>query len=168
MDEYVHEDLRSRAPKPSRALLFAAAAVTALVACSGSQVGQSPAPQQAAQAPAQQAPSRFMGGNPSVEDLGDIRTQRLRFPAGSRSNWHTHAGGGQLLMLEEGRGLTQVRGQPVYEMRPFEPWYTPEGVEHWHGAAPDEAALQLTIYGGTVNWLEPVEDAVYRAPSRRR
>ena len=45
---------------------------------------------------------------------------------------------------------------------------TPEGVEHWHGAHPDEAALQLTIYGGTVNWLEPVEDAVYRAPSRRR
>jgi quercetin dioxygenase-like cupin family protein len=116
---------------------------------------------------AQQAPSRFMGGNPSTVDIGDVRTQRLRFPAGSRSNWHTHTSG-QLLMLEEGRGLTQVRGQPIYEMRPFEPWYTAAGVEHWHGAHPDEAALQLTIYGGTVNWLEPVEDAAYRAPSRRR
>jgi quercetin dioxygenase-like cupin family protein len=71
-------------------------------------------------------------------------------------------------MLLEGRGLTQVRGEPVYEMRPNEPWYTAEGVEHWHGAHPDEASLQLTIYGGTVNWLEPVEDAVYRAQSRRR
>jgi quercetin dioxygenase-like cupin family protein len=117
---------------------------------------------------AQQAPSRFMGGNPSQDSIGDVRTQRLRFPAGSRSNWHTHANSGQLLMLEAGRGLTQVRGQPVYEMRPFEPWYTAEGVEHWHGAHPDEEARQLTIYGGTVNWLEPVEDAVYRAPSRRR
>jgi quercetin dioxygenase-like cupin family protein len=109
-----------------------------------------------------------MGGSPSQDSIGDVRTQRLRFPAGVRSNWHTHDGGGQLLMLEGGRGLTQVRGQPVYEMRPFEPWYTAEGIEHWHGAHPQEEARQLTIYGGTVNWLEPVEDAAYRAPSRRR
>jgi len=139
-----------------------AAAIAAFVVASGR-----PQPMAAQSAP-QQAPSRFMGGNPTVEEIGDIRTQLLRFPAGSRSNWHSHVGGGQLLMLQEGRALTQVRGQPVYEMRPNEPWYTPEGVEHWHGARPDEAALQLTIYGGTVNWLEPVEDAAYRAPSRRR
>jgi quercetin dioxygenase-like cupin family protein len=113
-----------------------------------------------------QQQSNFMGGNPSQVDLGDVRTMRLRFPAGSRSNWHTHTAG-QLLMLEEGRGLTQVRGQPMYEMRPFEPWYTAAGVEHWHGAHPDEASLQLTIYGGTVNWLEPVMDDVYRARSQR-
>jgi hypothetical protein len=147
--------------KPTRTILFVATAVTALVGV----VVVSGRPESMA---AQQAPSRFMGGNPSGEDIGDTRTQRLRFPAGSRSNWHSHVGGGQLLMLEEGRGLTQVRGEPVYEMRPYEPWYTAEGVEHWHGAHPDEAALQLTIYGGTVNWLEPVEDAVYRTPSRRR
>ena len=116
---------------------------------------------------AQQQQSRFMGGNPSVEDIGDTRTQRLRFPAGSRSNWHSHTSY-QLLMLEEGRGLTQVRGQPVYEMRPNEPWHTAAGVEHWHGAHPDEASLQLTVYGGTVNWLEPVTDEVYRARAQRR
>ncbi|HET9948261.1 MAG TPA: cupin domain-containing protein [Longimicrobiales bacterium] len=110
--------------------------------------------------------SRFMGGNPSVEELGDLRTMRLRFPAGSRSNWHTHTDG-QLLMIEEGRGLTQVRGQPVYEMHPGEPWWTPAGVEHWHGAAADEASLQLTIYAGSVNWLEPVTDEQYRQPARR-
>ena len=151
-----------RSPTESaRAIVVAATTLAALVGI----VVISGRPESMA---AQQAPSRFMGGNPSQEDIGDTRTQRLRFPAGSRSNWHTHAGGGQLLMLEEGRGLTQVRGEPVYEMRPFEPWYTAEGVEHWHGAHPDEAALQLTIYGGTVNWLEPVEDAVYRATSRRR
>jgi quercetin dioxygenase-like cupin family protein len=114
-----------------------------------------------------QQQSNFMGGNPSQADLGDVRTMRLRFPAGSRSNWHTHTSF-QLLMIEEGRGLTQVRGQPLYEMRPGEPWHTAAGVEHWHGAHPDEAALQLTIYGGTVNWLDPVMDDVYRARSQRR
>jgi len=149
----------------SRLTLVGAAVAAALVGVFALYGG--PEPMEAQPAP-QQAPSRFMGGNPSQDSIRDTRTQRLRFPAGSRSNWHTHVGGGQLLMLEAGRGLTQVRGQPVYEMRPFEPWYTAEGVEHWHGAHPDEEALQLTIYGGTVNWLEPVEDAAYRAPSRRR
>jgi quercetin dioxygenase-like cupin family protein len=122
--------------------------------------------------------SLFMGGNPTslaatvLPDSqgvvgGDIRVSRLRFPAGSRSNWHTHTQG-QLLMLEAGKGLTQVRGQPIQEMRPGEPWYTAAGVEHWHGAAPDEAAVQLTIYGGDVNWLEPVTDDQYKQPARRR
>jgi quercetin dioxygenase-like cupin family protein len=118
----------------------------------------------------QQQQSNFMGGNPEV--LGDlasieVRTSRLRFPAGVRSNWHSHVGGGQLLMLEAGRGLHQVRGGPLHEMRPNEPWYTAEGVEHWHGAHPDEAAVQWTIYGGTVSWLEPVTDQVYRARASR-
>jgi quercetin dioxygenase-like cupin family protein len=147
--------------KPTRAILFGVAAIVALVAV----LALTGRPESME---AQQAPSRFMGGNPTQDSLRDTRLQRLRFPAGSRSNWHSHVNSGQLLMLESGRGLTQVRGEPIYEMRPFEPWYTPAGVEHWHGAAPDQEAVQLTIYGGTLNWLEPVEDAVYRAPARRR
>ena len=114
--------------------------------------------------------SNFMGGSPEI--LGDlasveVRTMRLRFPAGVRSNWHAHVGGGQLLMVESGRGLHQVRGGPLHEMRPNEPWYTPEGVEHWHGAHPDEAAVQWTIYGGDVNWLGPVTDEQYRMRAQR-
>jgi quercetin dioxygenase-like cupin family protein len=114
--------------------------------------------------------SNFMGGSPEI--LGDlasveVRTMRLRFPAGVRSNWHAHVGGGQLLMVESGRGLHQVRGGPLHEMRPNEPWYTPEGVEHWHGAHPDEAAVQWTIYGGDVNWLDPVTDEQYRMRAQR-
>lgn len=111
--------------------------------------------------------SNFMGGNPSVEDSEDIRTLRLRFPAGVRSNWHTHTDG-QLLMIESGRGLTQVRGEPIYEMHPGEPWWTDADVEHWHGAHPDEASMQLTIYSGSVDWLEPVSDEQYMARAMRR
>ena len=110
--------------------------------------------------------SRFMGGNPSVVDSEDVRTLRLLFPAGSRSNWHTHTDG-QLLMIEEGRGRTQVRGQALEVMQPGEPWWTDAGVEHWHGAGLEEDALQMTIYSGTVNWMEPVSDDVYRAAPRR-
>lgn len=110
--------------------------------------------------------SNFMGGAPSVEDSDDVSTLRLLFPAGVRSNWHSHSWG-QLLMIEEGKGLTQDRGGPVIEMGPGEPWFTPAGVEHWHGAAPDEDAHQLTIYSGDVNWLEGVSDSQYLAPAKR-
>ena len=110
--------------------------------------------------------SNFMGGAPRVENSDAISTLRLVFPAGVRSNWHSHSWG-QLLMIESGRGLTQDRGGPLLEMHPGEPWWTPAGREHWHGAHPDEDVLQLTIYEGDVEWLEPVSDAVYRAQARR-
>ena len=53
------------------------------------------------------------------------------------------------------------------EMHPGQPWWTAAEVEHWHGAAPDEDVLQLTIYSGSVNWMEPVSDEVYKAPPGR-
>ena len=112
------------------------------------------------------AQSYFMGGSPTREDAEDVSTLRLLFPAGSRSNWHTHSWG-QLLMVEEGSGRTQVRGGPVLETLPGEPWFTAAGVEHWHGAAPDEDALQMTIYEGSVEWLEPVSDEAYQVRPQR-
>lgn len=115
---------------------------------------------------AQQQQSNFVGGNPTSLDAAAVRTLRLRFPAGSRSNWHTHTHG-QLLMVEQGRSLTQVRGGPLLAKGPGEPWWTAAGIEHWHGAAPDTDVVQLTIYEGTVNWLEPVTDAVYKANPQR-
>ena len=110
--------------------------------------------------------SNFVGGNPTQLDAKAIRTLRLKFPAGSRSNWHSHSAG-QLLMVEEGKGRTQVRSGPLLEMGPGQPWYTKAGVEHWHGAAPDQDVQQLTIYEGEVKWLEPVTDAIYQAPPRK-
>jgi len=110
--------------------------------------------------------SNFVGGTPAQLDAKAIRTLRLKFPAGSRSNWHSHSHG-QLLMIEEGRGRTQERGGPLLEMTPGMPWHTKAGVEHWHGAAPDQDVVQLTIYEGEVKWLEPVTDAVYKASPRK-
>ena len=107
-----------------------------------------------------QQATTFTGGTPSAVDATAIRTTRLKFPKGSRSYWHTHTNG-QLLMIEEGEGRTQVRGQTVQAMKPGQPWWTAAGVEHWHGASPDQDALQLTIYEGTVKWLEAVTDTQY-------
>ena len=64
-------------------------------------------------------------------------------------------------MIEEGIGLHQIRGRTIEEFYPGEPYWTPADVEHWHGAHPDQDALQLTIYEGEVEWLDPVTDAQY-------
>jgi 4-carboxymuconolactone decarboxylase len=110
--------------------------------------------------------SNFMGGSPTRVASDKINTMRLKFPKGSRSNWHSHTWG-QLLMVEEGRGVTQERGGSIRSVGPGQPWFTKAGIEHWHGAAPETDMLQLTIYEGDVKWLEPVTDEAYRAAPRQ-
>ncbi len=106
--------------------------------------------------------SHFVGGAPMRADVSDVRAMRLRFEPGARSNWHEH-GGFQVIMAEEGRGFTQVRGEPVKEMLPGVPHYVGPRVEHWHGAAPDEPMVQLAVMGGEgpTHWLEPVSQKSY-------
>ncbi len=110
-----------------------------------------------------QQTSNFTGGAPARLEVEGVNTSRLRFAAGSRSNWHSHAQG-QLLMVQEGRARTQERGKPAREVLPGQPWWTAANIEHWHGAAPDQDYVQLTISLGEVKWLEPVGDKEYRAP----
>ena len=107
-----------------------------------------------------QSQSNFVGGEPTRSQTSNVRTSELRFEAGSRSNWHSH-GNFQVIMAEEGRGRTQVRGEPLQEMLPGVPFFAPRGVVHWHGAAPDSHMVQLTISSGETSWLGPVSDEDY-------
>ncbi len=113
------------------------------------------------QFPTAAAQTNFVGGPPSRLDVEDIRTIRLRFEPGSRSNWHSHSNW-QIIAAEEGRGRTQVRGEALQEMLPGEPpVFAGPGVVHWHGAAPDEHVVQLTFVSGQANWHGPVSDDDY-------
>ena len=105
--------------------------------------------------------SNIHGGSPEISLTPDMSNNRILFPAGVRSSWHTHSWG-QLLMIEEGIGLHQIRGRAIEEFQVGEPYWTPADVEHWHGAHPDVDALQLTIYEGEVVWLDPVTDSQYQ------
>ncbi len=110
--------------------------------------------------------SNFTGGEPSRPDSADMRALRLRFPAGVRSNWHSHAGW-QILAAEEGRGRTQERGGEIIEMVPGgRPVFAPGGTVHWHGASPDGYVVQLTVLGGgdggPTSWFGPVSEEDYR------
>jgi quercetin dioxygenase-like cupin family protein len=121
-----------------------------------------PEPQQ--QKPAQDDP-RFTGVSTNLEPTGLVVFRR-RFEAGARSAWHSHAEG-QLLFVEKGRARVQKRGQPLREMAPGESDYTPPGVEHWHGAAPQEPFVQVAVgFGEGITWLEKTTDAEYNGTKR--
>ncbi len=110
--------------------------------------------------------SNFVGGEPSRPDSSDMRAIRLRFEAGVRSNWHSHAGW-QILAAEEGRGRTQARDGEIIELVPgARPVFAPGGLVHWHGASPDEHVVQLTVLGGgdggPTSWFGPVTEEEYR------
>ncbi len=96
-------------------------------------------------------------------DAKDITGGRRRFDAGARTAWHSHDRG-QLIYAEQGRMRTGRRGQPIKEYDQGGTEYTPPDVEHWHGATPGEALVQVNIqFGGTTKWLKPITDAEYNA-----
>ena len=70
--------------------------------------------------------------------------------------------------VQEGRARVQRRGEPMKELKAGEIDYAPPGVEHWHGAAPNEPLVQLGVvpFGGGIKFLEPVTDAQYNGQSR--
>ena len=77
--------------------------------------------------------------------------------AGMRSYWHCHAGG-QVMMIDQGVGRIQVRGEKMRIMHKGDTHYAAPGVEHWHGAAPDQSAhfFQVSIGVTTTLWMEEV------------
>lgn len=90
-----------------------------------------------------------------------VQAARVRFAPGARTAWHTHPLG-QLLVIESGVGRVQAWGEPVQEVREGDVIWTPPGVKHWHGAAPDQPmthlAIQEALDGRAVEWMEHVEE----------
>jgi quercetin dioxygenase-like cupin family protein len=88
----------------------------------------------------------------------------VTFSPGARTAWHTHPLG-QMLVVTAGVGRVQRWGSPVEEIRAGDVvWFEP-GERHWHGAAPDAAmthiAVQESLNGSPVNWLDHVADEHY-------
>ena len=97
-------------------------------------------------------PSRTSGGT-------------VTFQPGARSAWHTHPLG-QVLIVTDGEGWIEQRGGPVQVIRTGEVVWIPPGVKHWQGATPTTAmahiAVQESLNGVAVNWLEQVTNEQYR------
>ena len=95
-----------------------------------------------------------------------VRATSVTFEPGARTAWHIHPLG-QTLVVTYGCGWAQSWGGPVEEIRPGDVlWFAP-GEKHWHGATATTAmthiAIQETLDGKAVEWMEKVSDAQYHA-----
>lgn len=97
-----------------------------------------------------------------------IHMFNVTFEPGCRNNWHVHhasKGGGQVLIVTDGRGWYQEWGKEPELITPGTVVMIPEGVKHWHGAAADSwmshIAIEVPGEDCSNEWLEPVEDDAY-------
>lgn len=119
-----------------------------------------------AQQPANPASAaRFTGTSTAMEGK-ELSVARRRFEAGARSYWHSHERG-QLLFVEQGKMRTQKRGGAMKELGTNDTDYTGPNVAHWHGAVPDQAAIQVNVgFGGGATWMEEVTADDYNGKRR--
>ncbi|GFM77025.1 cupin [Pseudomonas cichorii] len=117
------------------------------------------------------APTNFVG-NARIDPLfaaqapSKVSAGYVTFQPGARSNWHTHPLG-QVLVVTMGTGWVQQEGADKQVIKPGDVIWTPPGVKHWHGATSTTGvthmAIQETLDGKGVEWLEPVTEAQYGA-----
>jgi quercetin dioxygenase-like cupin family protein len=93
------------------------------------------------------------------------------FEPGARSNWHIHPAG-QILIITDGVGYYQEKGQSRRTLRKGDVIKCPPNVEHWHGASSDTGMQQLYILPktekGIVQWLQAVRDEEYTNAAKNR
>ena len=87
---------------------------------------------------------------------------------GSYLNWHRHPAGQQLIVTE-GEGYYQQRGQAPLLMRKGDVIKCKPGVEHWHGATPERGVTYLAISGNQrTRWGEELTAKAYAAVAAAR
>jgi 4-carboxymuconolactone decarboxylase len=102
----------------------------------------------------------LLSENPPAHTSGG----RVTFEAGARTAWHSHPRG-QTLIVTAGTGWVQQWDGPAEEMRQGDVVWIPPGVKHWHGATTSASmthiAIQESLNGKTVEWMEKVSDEQY-------
>jgi quercetin dioxygenase-like cupin family protein len=121
--------------------------------------------------PSGKGPSEWFTGTVRVDPLFNapaparVAGASVTFEPGARTAWHTHPLG-QTLIVTAGHGRAQREGGPVEEIRPGDVVWFPPSEKHWHGASPTRAmthiAIQESLDGKVVDWLEKVSDEQYR------
>ncbi len=121
--------------------------------------------------PAAEGPADTFTGQVSVKPLFNPNAVRsfssaeVTFTPCARTAWHTHPAG-QTLIVTTGTGWIQQWGGQKLSIKPGDVIWTPPGVKHWHGATDtttmSHIAIQDSVDGKPVDWLEHVTDDQYR------
>jgi quercetin dioxygenase-like cupin family protein len=92
------------------------------------------------------------------------------FLPNTRLAWHNHPGG-QILIITDGVGYYQEKGQARRIVRVGDVIKCAPGVEHWHGAAVESRFTYVAIspaQKGPTVWAQAVTDAEYSSPASDR
>ena len=128
--------------------------------------------QRAGSQPSAKGPGEWFTGTVRIDPLfaaqapGRAAGNAVTFEPGARTAWHTHPLG-QTRIVTFGLGWVQREGGPVEEVRPGDVvWFEP-GERHWHGPSATTAmqhiAIQESLDGKAVEWMEHVSDEQYRS-----
>lgn len=99
-----------------------------------------------------------------ADSLNPTTVGNVTFEAGARTRWHVHPGG-QILLVMDGVGYYQEKGQTKKILRKGDVIKCPANVPHWHGASADTAFVQVAITNrhlGETIWLHEVTDNEYK------
>lgn len=101
----------------------------------------------------------------AADSLNPTAVGNVTFEPGARTKWHSHPAG-QILLVTNGVGYYQEKGQPKKILRRGDAMKCPPNIAHWHGASADTAFVQVAITGrekGETVWLEQVTDEEYNS-----
>ena len=116
--------------------------------------------------PTSKGPAEWFTGDVWIDrlvepnDHSQLNVGAVHFTPGAHTAWPSHDGG-QTLYVTEGKGLVQSRGEEIGELRPGDVHLTPNGQEHWHGAAHDHFMTHISITQGPATWGDHVTDDQY-------
>lgn len=127
--------------------------------------------------PSNEGPADWFTGRVRVDPLfqapapARVAGASVTFEPGARTAWHTHPLG-QTLVVTAGCGWVQREGGPVETIRPGDVvWFAPDE-KHWHGATATTGmthlAIQESLDGKVVEWMEQVSDSEYHQPEAER
>jgi quercetin dioxygenase-like cupin family protein len=121
--------------------------------------------------PSRKGPAEWFTGTVRMDPLfqppspARVSGALVTFEPGARTAWHTHPLG-QTLLIVSGFGWVQREGGAIEDVRPGDVVWFPPNVKHWHGASPTNAmshiAIQESLNGSPVTWMEHVADEQYR------
>jgi len=111
--------------------------------------------------------SHFTGKSYVAWLSNEVPMGNVTFVDGAHTFWHIHHKSCQILIAESGRGYYQIWGEDVQELLPGQIVTIPEGVKHWHGAAPNcmfqHISVMKNVEGISTEWLEEVDNNFFNS-----
>lgn len=99
-----------------------------------------------------------------ADSINPTSIGNVTFEPGARTKWHQHPGG-QILLVIDGVGYYQEKGQAKKILKRGDVIKCPANVPHWHGASADSPFVQVAVTNrhlGETIWLHDVTEEEYK------